>query len=726
MAYTKHTWVTGETITAANLNHLEDGVVAVSANGAIGTANLADGAVTTMKIQDNAVNVNKIADVSITSAKIDYGAVETDNIASNAVTSAKIADGAVTNAKIATAAVSGTQIADETITATNIADETLTEAKLDPTFAASLAKVDGSYELLTSGNAEQLVSTVGVENNAPYVFRTTGGAADVGDRMNLKAVVGGTVAWNQLCEHGDFDAATGWSSGFTVSGGVASATYSSTGSFNSAISRSASIIDGHKYLVYARYKCTSANRIRVRYPFVGSGKNTTANTWEDFYWIAQNSGTGNIGIQTDSINGETSSYKYIMCIDLTAMFGSAIADYAYTLESNTAGAGVAWLKSYGFFTKPYYPYAAANLQSVKTSAHKMVGRNAYNPTTGTAKLLGGYQYEIFGTYSSVSYTDIDGNIETLTFTDVTVNNVATKRFTPTNNGTLTVTGGDSTSTCVALVWDGEKAGIYEPYAAHEYALDDIILRGILKLDANNNLHYDGDEYTPDGTVTRRYKYLDLGTLNWVKSSSGNKFTGTIPSAYAYPHVFGLKMVCAAYTFDGNGNSSRGYYGDDKTLRYFFNSASDNSCEIYIHDEAYSTKAAFASAMNGVYLVYELATPTTESADAYTELQICNDFGTEEFVDAATRDFDMPVGNVAVYAPNLRAKVEMAPDSPDGGDGDYIVRQTNGTNEYVALSDNSIVSGLTTRCPACPTDTDGTFVLKATVSGGAVTYSWVSE
>ena len=129
-------------------------------------------------------------------------------------------------------------------------------------------------------------------------------------------------------------------------------------------------------------------------------------------------------------------------------------------------------------------------------------------------------------------------------------------------------------------------------------------------------------------------------------------------------------------------------------------------------------------MSGVYFVYELATSTTETADPYQETQVCNDFGTEEFVDERT--VPMPVGNSALYQANLRAKLEMAPDSPDGGDGDYIVRQTDGLNEYVAVSDNATISGLSTRCPACPTDTDGTFVLKATVSSGAVTYAWTAE
>ena len=146
-------------------------------------------------------------------------------------------------------------------------------------------------------------------------------------------------------------------------------------------------------------------------------------------------------------------------------------------------------------------------------------------------------------------------------------------------------------------------------------------------------------------------------------------------------------------------------------------------EIWVTDSAYSDTDTFKTAMDGVYLVYELATPTTETTDPYQETQVCNDFGTEEFVDSRT--VPMPVGANALYQANLRAKLERAPDSPDG-DGDYIVRQTDGLNEYVAVTDNSTISGLATRCPACPTDTDGNFVLKAVVSSGSVTYSWVAE
>lgn len=71
MAYSKQTWVTGETITASKLNHIEDGIEAVSANGAIGTANLADGAVTAAKLDESATDI--IADTFSTSAAYSAG-----------------------------------------------------------------------------------------------------------------------------------------------------------------------------------------------------------------------------------------------------------------------------------------------------------------------------------------------------------------------------------------------------------------------------------------------------------------------------------------------------------------------------------------------------------------------------------------------------------------------------------------------------------------------------
>lgn len=95
MAYTKQTWVRGEKVASAKLNHMEDGIDAISANGAIGTANLANASVTNNKLDQEAVDSDNIR----------TGAIITPLIYDGAVTTAKIADGAITDAKLAASGV---------------------------------------------------------------------------------------------------------------------------------------------------------------------------------------------------------------------------------------------------------------------------------------------------------------------------------------------------------------------------------------------------------------------------------------------------------------------------------------------------------------------------------------------------------------------------------------------------------------------------------------------
>ena len=102
--------------------------------------------------------------------------------------------------------------------------------------------------------------------------------------------------------------------------------------------------------------------------------------------------------------------------------------------------------------------------------------------------------------------------------------------------------------------------------------------------------------------------------------------------------------------------------------------------LVVHDSAYSDAATFKTAMNGVYLVYELATPTTESADPYQNPQLVDKDGTEEYVTTGI----VPVGH----------------------DTDYY------------LDADSVLT---------PPSTAGTYSLKVTVaSDGSKSYSWVSD
>ena len=60
--------------------------------------------------------------------------------------------------------------------------------------------------------------------------------------------------------------------------------------------------------------------------------------------------------------------------------------------------------------------------------------------------------------------------------------------------------------------------------------------------------------------------------------------------------------------------------------------------------------------DGTNTVYKLTTPTTETADPYQSLQVCDPNGTEEFVTTGI----VSVGHETRYPENLRAKIEGLP------------------------------------------------------------------
>ena len=149
-------------------------------------------------------------------------------------------------------------------------------------------------KLGTVASAEQLLSDVGTEDKAPYLFRATPYDSTRVD----EEVVGCSVGWNQL-----------------------------VGSDTSSVT----VANGHKL-----------------YTVIGGSAS-----------IVASDGTA------ISVTGGTD-----MVIDLTAWFGTAIADYAYTLEQATAGSGVAWIKA--LLPGGYIPYSAPKLESVSgLSAHVM-------------------------------------------------------------------------------------------------------------------------------------------------------------------------------------------------------------------------------------------------------------------------------------------------------------------------------------------------------------------
>ena len=601
------------------------------------------------------------------------GSISTSKVADSAITTNKIADGAVGEDELSSGAVRLSKLASDV---TEVLDYK--------------ANVDGAYEQMTVGNAEQIVSTVGITDESPYLFRTSGGSVDIGDRENDK-ILGGTVTWNQNLQEMTSTywqaSATGTTVAFADGVATVNASLQYAG-INNKTNNRPTFPTGHKMLYSIGVKLTTAvaNAVRVKINNQDQRYAEASTAWQTiqgiFAWNAANPVTFNV-FDARSADRDAYQVKEPMLIDLTAMFGSTIADYVYTLETSTSGSGVAWLQNHGFFTRPYYSSNTGTLMSVNTSAHKTVGFNQWDEewengiygdgNLATAKQENAayircknpirvlpntvYYFKVpnyYSNYARMRFYDAGGN--KIGYIGTSSNRNATFT-TPENCYWMVFWTGDLVGSgvtynhdiCINLHWDGERDGEYEPFEAHTYALDDVELRGIPKKDANNNLYYDGDEYAPDGTVTRKY-------------------------------------AIRAYTS-----------GD----------ATDGSTMI----------------TDGTNTVYKLITPTTETADAFTNPQIVYDWGTEEYVDygyyTGTRDVSIPVGHDTLYAANLRAKLEMMPDSPNNGNGDYVVRQTDGINSYVPLA-------IPRELPNAPAE-EGTYYLEVTVDGeGNATYSWQSN
>lgn len=286
--------------------------------------------------------------------------------------------------------------------------------------------------------ARNLPNLPAIRESTPYLLRDSGGSANLGERnAEYDTLVGGTVSWNQLASLNTADWETVRST-VSVNDTTISVTTTSASSLKYA---QFELKQDHVYFVRGKLLPPQATSLAVG---VYSGNSsayserilTLADTPLEISAIWKNTySTGRFRIThtTSTPSGVTGSVENLNVVDLTEMFGSAIADYVLSLENNTAGSGVAWLQSCGFFSRSYYQYSVPTLQSVNVERHIMRDAND--------NIVGSYALD------------------------------ASKR-----------------------------------------------LRGIMKLDANNNLVYDGDVYKSDGTIT---KYYDVRSFESGDATDGS-------------------------------------------------------------------------------------------------------------------------------------------------------------------------------------------------------------
>ena len=548
------------------------------------------------------------------------------------------------------------------------------------------------------GLAQNLLARTGTTNTTPYLFRKSPNNVSA----ELHRLTGCTVAWQQMFDDTKIITSTTVNGmTFSVSNHKITATGTPTSTYANMVSNanSATLQENHVYLLVGSI---SSGTLRLD-GFTSSWGNTQLNLRANS--IVKNTYSATHGLLRcmDMVTGTqvTITITGVGLFDLTQMFGSTMADAILAMETATAGSGVAFFRS--LFPSAYYAYTAPTLKSVQTSARVARGFNQwdeewvngyYDATTGnlvqsaSATTLacrnhipvipGGtyylnvnhvgtgtlyyalFEYGADGTF--LKRTDIPATFTVSTGTTSIAFHIANY-----GNGYY---GHD-----ICLNISGSRNGQYEPYEAKTYPLDsDLTLRGIPKL-TNGVLSYDGDIYLPTGEVTRKYAEVDLGSFTWGTNQTGtNAFeaytTGISPTkANGVDNFVCAKLPKATSFTDVADYSIRGF-------------SANGGVAVKVPKTVASTGAGVKQWLtdNNVKLVYPLATPTTESADPYTEVQLAGT--TEQFV---TENY-IPVGNEAFYAEDLTGVVQnLAP---------------------------------------LPT-TAGTYKLQVTVSGGVPSYSWVS-
>ena len=540
-------------------------------------------------------------------------------------------------------------------------------------------------------------TTDNINDSDPYLFRPIKNVSENGTQEVLNKIIGGSIVWNQL--DGNTNVLTRTQADITYTRNETTKILHIEGTATGTSYRIANgastnvlfdICAGHVYLF-----CMGND------DFVGSGSTYYAYPATDSsYWesgrnvftankILKCIANGRCYFQFTVREGATINIDIRpQVFDLTQMFGSTIADYIYNLETATTGAGVAWFRKY--FPKEYYEYNAGEIMSVEgLTSHDTIGFNAWDEeweigyfydtgdTIGQKRATTDrirsknyipclpntvYNYNMGGANGRIFFYDKEYNY--ISFRDY----AAAKTFTTPENCwymMLNTSGTYGTTynhnICVNLSLDGERNGEYEPHVKHSYPLDPTLtLRGMPVL-SEGNLAYDGDIYKADGTVERRYGIVDLGTRNWTVSSSGdNVFYNNIGAKPV--NDYKQHGLMSKYSFAGSR-----FIADmeDKTWMIASNK------RVHIRDSSYADAESFKEAMSGVYLVYELEEPTTETAQPYQVSQNIDPYGTEEYITNSI----VPVGHETEYVNGNVISVQVPIDEDDlyGGELDL----TNG-------------------------------------------------
>lgn len=209
------------------------------------------------------------------------------------------------------------------------------------------------------------------------------------------------------------------------------------------------------------------------------------------------------------------------------------------------------------------------------------------------------------------------------------------------------------SPMIRLATDADAT--YEPYQGQQYTID---------LDGTR---YGGTLDVITGVLTVDRAMVDLGSLTWTYYTSG-----TYPILYAEPsghraYVNGehTDAICENYS-EGNPAAARSTLASGNLPDKSFSWISGPSGSFTVRDSSYTSAAAFKTAMDGVKLVYPLATPFT--------------------VQLSTNEVRTLLGHNNIWSDTGDTTVEYRADTS------LYIKKLTGSTEDDMVADANIVSG----------------------------------
>lgn len=359
----------------------------------------------------------------------------------------------------------------------------------------------------------------------------------------------------------------------------------------------------------------------------------------------------------------------LQCFDLTSIFGAGNEPQTY--------------EEFKAIYPDIYPYCEPEIRNVKTTAIETVGFNQWDEeweigiinssgnlagnttnirSSNFIPVIGGATYYSRGgdciiacydenkkfipyngeTGAPVYYNSI--NVHNSTFV-LPINTRYIKFWMAKTYGSIY-----NNDICINLSHTGVRNGEYEPYKKNTLLLPEIAnyfpddgMNGIINVtsDGRSDIY---DEINSDNAI-QRIGVVDLGTLTWEEYSDDS--TNTV---YVARDLQGATGKRTGKTAKYSNTTTAIADMPDKTML----TCTDYPTYIYICDNDYSSVEEFTSAMQGVYIYYELAEPiVTPILEPIQLVYDVEDFGTERAI--STED-SAPFRADIVYQFNAEGRI----------------------------------------------------------------------